>query len=882
MKKLYFLVIAFISLNSANAQWTAQASGTTNDLYSINFVDSNLGFAVGERGTILKTTDGGTNWIRQNSGSTTNVFFSVFFVNPNIGYIATVDNSYLKTTDGGITWVEKSFAIENHCVSLFFLNADTGWISSGCGEIFKTTNGGDTWTKQLECGYFIGSLYFVDANIGYGVGDYGNIIKTTDGGANWIQQAGNSAHLSSTFFLNADTGYAVGGEGRILKTINGGITWANQNEYWYNFSSVAFTDVNTGIVVGIDGVIWKTTNGGETWNPQISGTNKMLLSIYSVDANISYAVGMNGTILKTTCGGGVTTTVNSATICNGASATLIASGAKNYVWSTGDTTASITVKPTSTTNYIVTGSISGCSDTALAKVNVYNLNVTAQNQTLTCGGKLTLNTSSNYAGEGNIKYAWRPRYGLNDTTIANPAANPKNSTTYTITASTSDGCLSSNTSRVDVEPFMLTITDKYIVCGGSASLSTNTNYPGTGILSYSWQPGNGLTDSLIASPNANPNHTIAYSVSAKSTDGCSTTKNVTVNVSPLAIAGSSMNINCGNSTTLQANTNYTGSGPLTYLWQTDNNLNYSTIANPIVQPIHTTIYRGTISTDNGCSASNDFIVNVNKIADSPEICIVTIDSSNKNVVIWNKPSTSAIDSFYIYRETEATNVYTKIGAVSSNEYSIFVDTNSFPNIQSNKYEISIFDKCNFETQKSMPHKTMHLSINQGTGNSWNLIWEGYEGFQVSTYKIYRGSDRKNLTLIGTSPASNTQYSDFNAPAGYVYYQIEIISPNTCNPYKSINAIRSNIATNAPLALNERSNADFKMYPNPASDYLIIETKELASECTLSILNINGQELIKQVAKDTKVQIDINNLPAGVYFLKLIADKSVEVRKFIKK
>lgn len=881
MKKLYIFLITLISLNSANAQWTAQESGTTNYLYSVFFVDCNLGFAVGERGTILKTTNGGTNWEKKIIGSTTNVFFSVFFVDANIGYIATADNSYLKTTDGGTTWVEKSLGIENHCMSIFFVSADTGWIVSGCGEIFKTTNGGDTWTKQLDCGYFVFSCYFVDANTGYAVGDYGNIIKTTDGGTNWVSLAGNSTALRSTFFLNDDTGYAVGESGRILKTINGGITWENTNEYSYGFSSVAFTDVNTGIVVGWDGIIWKTTNGGKSWNAQNSGTKNGLLSIYSVDENISYVVGIDGTILKTTCGGGITTIVNSATICNGASTTLTANGANKYVWSTGDTTSSITVKPTATTEYIVTGSSSGCSDTAMAKVNVYNLDVSAQNQTLTCGETITLNMSTNYIGTSQIDYLWKPGYGLNDTTIANPIANPKQNTTYSISASTSDGCFSSNTVNVGVMPLSITASDESITCGGTVTLNTTTNYAGSGIINYSWQPDYGLNATNIASPVAKPDHTTTYTVSAISTDGCSTTKSIDVNVLPLAITGTNMDISCGNSTTLHAITNYTGSGTLTYDWQPTDNLDNSNIANPVAKPTHNTVYSVTATTDNGCIASNNFSVTVNEIAITPEICSVTVDSMNKNAVIWNKPLTAAIDSFYIYKETEVTNVYSKIGAVSYNEYSSFVDTNSYPNIQSNKYSISVYDKCNFETVKSVPHKTMHLSINQGTGNTWNLIWEGYEGFAVSTYKIYRGSDRKNLVLIGTSPASNTQYSDFTAPTGYVYYQIEIISPNACSPYKSTNSIRSNIATNNPLSVDKKSILDLKIYPNPTLNYLIIETTELAKECTLSILNLKGQELIKQIIKGSKTQIDISNLAKGVYFVKLIANKTVGVRKIIK-
>ena len=64
------------------------------------------------------------------------------------------------------------------------------------------------------------------------------------------------------------------------------------------------------------------------------------------------------------CSNGVT--VNSSTICNGQSATLTASNATTYVWSSGQTTSSITVSPAATTSFTVTGTTGTCSGTAIS------------------------------------------------------------------------------------------------------------------------------------------------------------------------------------------------------------------------------------------------------------------------------------------------------------------------------------------------------------------------------------------------------------------------------------------------------------------------------------------------------------------------------------
>lgn len=72
-----------------------------------------------------------------------------------------------------------------------------------------------------------------------------------------------------------------------------------------------------------------------------------------------------------------------------------------------------------------------------------------------------------------------------------------------------------------------------------------------------------------------------------------------------------------------------------------------------------------------------------------------------------------------------------------------------------------------------------------------------------------------------------------------------------------------------------------IYPNPANDKIIIENLQNSKETILSILNISGQELIRQQIKDSKTQVDISNLIGGVYFVKIITDKAFKVRKIIK-
>lgn len=83
-------------------------------------------------------------------------------------------------------------------------------------------------------------------------------------------------------------------------------------------------------------------------------------------------------------------------------------------------------------------------------------------------------------------------------------------------------------------------------------------------------------------------------------------------------------------------------------------------------------------------------------------------------------------------------------------------------------------------------------------------------------------------------------------------------------------------------INEVSqNYSFTIYPSPSNNTILIETTESTNECYLSIFNINGQEVIRKPIKENKTTIDINGLTSGVYFVKLLNDKTVVVKKIIK-
>jgi len=75
--------------------------------------------------------------------------------------------------------------------------------------------------------------------------------------------------------------------------------------------------------------------------------------------------------------------------------------------------------------------------------------------------------------------------------------------------------------------------------------------------------------------------------------------------------------------------------------------------------------------------------------------------------------------------------------------------------------------------------------------------------------------------------------------------------------------------------------EFSIYPTPSSTQITIETSVTPNQCKLSIMNLNGRELITFKITEPKTQINISVLPSGVYFVRLTGERMVQVEKFIK-
>ena len=164
-------------------------------------------------------------------------------------------------------------------------------------------------------------------------------------------------------------------------------------------------------------------------------------------------------------------------ICQGNSASLKVTGNASYKWSTGDTTASITVKPANTTMYLVTTTCACCKIIDSVKVTV-NPSPSVEAGT---SQNICLGSSATLTATGAATYKWST-----GATTASVIVSPGNTTTYTVTGTT-NGCSNTASVIVTVNSFptaTITPTSSTTFCAGeSVTLSSTTS---TGY-TYQWK-----------------------------------------------------------------------------------------------------------------------------------------------------------------------------------------------------------------------------------------------------------------------------------------------------------------------------------------------------------------------------------------------------------
>jgi len=161
----------------------------------------------------------------------------------------------------------------------------------------------------------------------------------------------------------------------------------------------------------------------------------------------------------------------------------------------------------------------------------------------------------------------------------------------------------------------------------------------------------------------------------------------------------------------------------------------------------------------------------------PQIGLVTVDAATaKNKLRWGVPADlpEYAGSINIYKEGSKYNDFYLLANVPLTQTE-FVDQTSNPEVTSSRYRMTLVTDWGAEGEPGTAHRSVHVMICKGMGNSWNLIWTPYEGAIVESFRVLRGTSPDALSVIGEVAGSAMSWSDMTAPEGTLYYALEFDS-----------------------------------------------------------------------------------------------------------
>ena len=581
-----------------------------------------------------------------------------------------------------------------------------------------------------------------------------------------------------------------------------------------------------------------------------------------------------------------TNTVSSNCHMNDGKAIAVVSGGSlpyNYQWSNGNST--FLADSLTSGIYVVTVTDQhGCSNFSIATVSDQQAPVITVSSVIpvSCYGGNTGAIDINLIGNtAPYTYIWSN--GATTQDVYQLVSGP-----YEVSVTDANGCVSTKSILVGQPPqVILSSNSSPASCGGMDGAGGVAVSGSTGPYSYIWPNGGNTPVEYGLGAGI-------YNVIVVDNNGCIYNTDVSINEAngPIIVQDSVTGTGCGNNLASVYIHTVNGVGPFTYSWSngaTTQNLMNVSVGN----------YTVTVTGSNGCKSLKAVSITKDDPAGA-SICIVSVDTiTGKNkVIIMKDTSLTNVAGYNIYKESTMSGLYYLVGYIPFNTpVAFWTDSLSDSKVRSWRYKITVVDNCGGESEMSGEHKTIHLNTNAGINNSYNLIWDQYEGFNFNTYNIYRFDQANGWQFLASVPNNIISYTDLTPPANTLAYMVDAVPLSTCsdstarysnqNPLAAINSSHSNIKSLfATTGVNENTpfGPEFGLYPNPSSDIVNLIYPSSESGYKINILNALGQVVYSTVisAADARVDvnkrtIDLSGFAKGIYTVSF-ESKNVRVHK----
>lgn len=329
--------------------WSPSYAGYPCDLIDFSFPDDSVGFICGHytspySATLFRTRNRGITW--ELVDSLVDDVNAIHFADSLNGFMAGYE--ILKTTDGGKNWIPVSLH-GNYFTDIIFADGRYGWSVNREGYLFNTADSGNTWGEKSKNGYSTRILPWNRDTL-FTYGDGGDLWSSHDGGQQWnLYGKGDKHQLKVIEFPDKNTGYILG-DSVLYRTSDAGVTWMPENHpvgsiqdasfansarclilaYYGAWLSVdacknwhqvevplpksvfgcAFADDQTAFITGVDyshfwydPVMLKSTDGGETWRRDSLPGNPLIAEMYFMPDGDGFALGFSGGLYMTSNAG---------------------------------------------------------------------------------------------------------------------------------------------------------------------------------------------------------------------------------------------------------------------------------------------------------------------------------------------------------------------------------------------------------------------------------------------------------------------------------------------------------------------------------------------------------------------------------------------------
>ena len=319
-RKLFILV--FILLNTgfifSQDYWLSSYSPTNINLKTAIFIDSVNGWVSGDSGLIIHTSNGGQNWVRQDTKSKAFIH-DVFFLNKRLGWALgwnifnpqpPYGTYYFKTTDGGVNWDTSFFPIENVFLrKVYFQDSLNGFLGGSTKNILRTSNGGVNWIdveidSLMVMLFPVANFSFYNRDFGYALGGVmdiaGVIWRTTNRGVRWSPVVVAPEPMYNMIFFDSLRILGFGGDFEygpsLISTSNSGANWKYQSLEIFGLPSVlTFRDLKDGWgSLGYSRTFLFSQDSGKSFVQINTPDSAVINDIVFPDKKHGYAVGKTG------------------------------------------------------------------------------------------------------------------------------------------------------------------------------------------------------------------------------------------------------------------------------------------------------------------------------------------------------------------------------------------------------------------------------------------------------------------------------------------------------------------------------------------------------------------------------------------------------------